>query len=68
MEQEELSPGRTMTALYLHYLAQAIQAQPLGTQLRGFCTLAAEGIWQGKTLFSPGDLKKHGIRQSLTTP
>ncbi|XP_012040941.3 NACHT, LRR and PYD domains-containing protein 1 isoform X1 [Ovis aries] len=59
---EELSlRSQTMTALYLHYLAQAIQAQPLGTQLRGFCTLAAEGIWQGKTLFSPGDLKKHGL-------
>ncbi|XP_070245383.1 NACHT, LRR and PYD domains-containing protein 1 isoform X5 [Bos mutus] len=59
---EELSlRSQTMTALYLHYLAQAIQAQPLGTQLRGFCTLAAEGICQGKTLFSPGDLKKHGL-------
>ncbi|KAF4012265.1 hypothetical protein G4228_003552 [Cervus hanglu yarkandensis] len=59
---EELSlRSQTMTALYLRYLSQAIQAQPLGTQLRGFCTLAAEGIWQGKTLFSPGDLKKHGL-------
>ncbi|XP_010845735.1 PREDICTED: NACHT, LRR and PYD domains-containing protein 1 isoform X2 [Bison bison bison] len=59
---EELSlKSQTMTALYLRYLAQAIQAQPLGTQLRGFCTLAAEGICQGKTLFSPGDLKKHGL-------
>lgn len=59
---EELSlRSQTMTALYLRYLAQAIQAQPLGTQLRSFCTLAAEGIWQGKTLFTPGDLKKHGL-------
>ncbi|XP_055260172.1 NACHT, LRR and PYD domains-containing protein 1 isoform X2 [Moschus berezovskii] len=52
---------QTMTALYLRYVSQAIQAQPLGTQLRGFCTLAAEGICQRKTLFSPGDLKKHGL-------
>nr|XP_045372427.1 NACHT, LRR and PYD domains-containing protein 1 isoform X8 [Camelus bactrianus] len=59
---EELSlTSQTTTALYLCYLSQALPDQPLGPQLRGLCSLAAEGTWQGKTLFSPGDLRKHGL-------
>ncbi|XP_072796700.1 NACHT, LRR and PYD domains-containing protein 1 isoform X4 [Vicugna pacos] len=59
---EELSlTSQTTTALYLRYLSQALPDQPLGPQLRGLCSLAAEGTWQGKTLFSPGDLRKHGL-------
>ncbi|XP_057572867.1 NACHT, LRR and PYD domains-containing protein 1 [Hippopotamus amphibius kiboko] len=54
----------TTTALYLHYLSQALPAQPLGTHLRSFCSLAAEGIWQGKTVFSPGDLTKHRLDEA----
>ncbi|KAI2580859.1 NACHT, LRR and PYD domains-containing protein 1 isoform 3 [Homo sapiens] len=53
--------SKTTTTLCLHYLAQALQAQPLGPQLRDLCSLAAEGIWQKKTLFSPDDLRKHGL-------
>ncbi|KAK2508745.1 hypothetical protein MC885_020810 [Smutsia gigantea] len=60
--REELSlTSQTTTALCLHYLSQALPAQSLRTQLRGFCSLAAEGIWQGKSLFSLEDLKKHGL-------
>ncbi|PNJ04564.1 NLRP1 isoform 12 [Pongo abelii] len=53
--------SKTTTTLCLHYLSQALQAQPLGPQLRDLCSLAAEGIWQKKTLFSPDDLRKHGL-------
>ncbi|XP_032136048.1 NACHT, LRR and PYD domains-containing protein 1 [Sapajus apella] len=61
-QKEELTlTSKTTTTLCLHYFSQALQAQPLGSQLRGFCSLAAEGIWQRKTLFSPDDLKKHGL-------
>ncbi|KAK2111600.1 NACHT, LRR and PYD domains-containing protein 1 [Saguinus oedipus] len=61
-QKEELTlTSKTTTTLCLHYFSQAFQAQPLGSQLRGFCSLAAEGIWQRKTLFSPDDLKKHGL-------
>ncbi|XP_007935790.1 NACHT, LRR and PYD domains-containing protein 1 [Orycteropus afer afer] len=63
MEQgEELAlTSQTTTALCLHYLSQALPAQPLGTQLRALCSLAADSTWQGKTLFSSGDLRKHGL-------
>ncbi|KAL0597379.1 NACHT, LRR and PYD domains-containing protein 1 [Plecturocebus cupreus] len=61
-QKEKLTlTSKTTTTLCLHYFSQALQAQPLGSQLQGFCSLAAEGIWQRKTLFSPDDLKKHGL-------
>ncbi|XP_073091075.1 NACHT, LRR and PYD domains-containing protein 1 isoform X4 [Manis javanica] len=60
--REELSlTSQTTTAVCLHYLSQALPAQSRRTQLRGFCSLAAEGIWQGKSLFSLEDLRKHGL-------
>ncbi|XP_014645289.1 PREDICTED: NACHT, LRR and PYD domains-containing protein 1 [Ceratotherium simum simum] len=62
MQGENLSlTSQTTTALYLQYLSQALPAQPLGTHLRGFCSLAAAGIWRGKTLFSQEDLSQHGL-------
>uniref|UniRef100_G1QEZ2 NLR family pyrin domain containing 1 n=1 Tax=Myotis lucifugus TaxID=59463 RepID=G1QEZ2_MYOLU len=63
MEQEQpLSlTSQTTTALCLHYFFHVLQAQSLGTKLRGFCSLAAEGTWQGKTLFSPEDFREHGL-------
>ncbi|XP_011909823.1 PREDICTED: NACHT, LRR and PYD domains-containing protein 1 isoform X9 [Cercocebus atys] len=53
--------SKTTTTLCLHYLSQALQAQPLGPQLGDVCSLAAEGIWQKKTLFSRDDLRKHEL-------
>ncbi|XP_045149259.1 NACHT, LRR and PYD domains-containing protein 1 [Echinops telfairi] len=63
MEQgKELSlTCQTTTTLSLHYLSLALPAQALGTQLRALCSLAAEGTWQGKTLFRSGDLRRHGL-------
>ncbi|XP_075415705.1 NACHT, LRR and PYD domains-containing protein 1 [Tenrec ecaudatus] len=67
MEQgKELSLScQTTTALCLHYLSLALPAQPLGAQLRALCSLAAEGTWQGKTLFRLGDLRRHGLDGSF---
>ncbi|XP_072860732.1 NACHT, LRR and PYD domains-containing protein 1 isoform X1 [Chlorocebus sabaeus] len=60
--KEELTlTSKTTTTLCLHYLSQALQAQPLGPQLGDVCSLAAEGIWQKKTLFSRDDLRKHEL-------
>ncbi|XP_045425577.1 NACHT, LRR and PYD domains-containing protein 1 isoform X2 [Lemur catta] len=67
MEQGEeltLTP-RTATGLCLRHLSQALPAQPLGPQLRGLCSLAAEGVWQGKSLFSPDELRKHKLDDSI---
>uniref|UniRef100_A0A8C0W226 NACHT, LRR and PYD domains-containing protein 1 n=1 Tax=Castor canadensis TaxID=51338 RepID=A0A8C0W226_CASCN len=67
MEQgQELPPTfQTTTALCLHYFAQALPAKPLGTQLRGICSLAAEGILRRKTLFRVGDLRKHRLNTAI---
>ncbi|XP_047400857.1 NACHT, LRR and PYD domains-containing protein 1 isoform X2 [Sciurus carolinensis] len=65
---EALPPTfQTTTALCLHYLFQAFPAPHLGTQLRDFCSLAAEGIWQRKTVFSAGDLRKHRLNGAIIT-
>ncbi|XP_077021746.1 NACHT, LRR and PYD domains-containing protein 1 [Tamandua tetradactyla] len=63
MEQREdlLLTCHTTTALCLHFLSQAVPAQPCTTQLRSLCSLAAKGIQQGKALFSPDDFKKQGL-------
>ncbi|XP_014305337.2 NACHT, LRR and PYD domains-containing protein 1-like, partial [Myotis lucifugus] len=63
MEQEQpLSlTSQTTTALCLHYFFHVLQAQSLGTKLRGFCSLATEGTCQKKTLFSAEDFRKHGL-------
>ncbi|XP_036125594.1 NACHT, LRR and PYD domains-containing protein 1 [Molossus molossus] len=53
--------SKTATDLCLHYFFHVLPTQTLGTKLRGFCSLAAEGTYQGKTLFSPEDLRKHGL-------
>ncbi|XP_012581542.1 PREDICTED: NACHT, LRR and PYD domains-containing protein 1 [Condylura cristata] len=69
MEQgRELSlTPQTTTALCLQYLSLALPTQPLGTQLRGLCSLAAEGIQQRKTLFTVEDLKKHGVEGAIVS-
>nr|KAF6305404.1 NLR family pyrin domain containing 1 [Pipistrellus kuhlii] len=66
MEQEKpLSlTSQTTTALCLHYFFHVLQAQSLGTKLRGLCSLAAEGIWQGNTLFNPEDFRKHELDEA----
>ncbi|XP_032946847.1 NACHT, LRR and PYD domains-containing protein 1 isoform X4 [Rhinolophus ferrumequinum] len=67
MEQrQQLSlTSHTTTALCLHYFFHVLQAQSLGTKLRDFCSLAAEGTWQGKILFGQGDLRKHGLDEAI---
>lgn len=59
-------PSQTATALCLHYLAQALPAQPLGTQLRGLCSLAAKGIRQRETLLVWEDLRKHELEATVS--
>ncbi|XP_014305376.2 LOW QUALITY PROTEIN: NACHT, LRR and PYD domains-containing protein 1-like, partial [Myotis lucifugus] len=66
MEQEQpLSlTSQTTTALCLHYFFHVLQAQSLGAKLRGFCSLAAEGTWLGKTLFKLEDFRKQGLDET----
>ncbi|KAM6163690.1 NACHT, LRR and PYD domains-containing protein 1-like [Rhynchocyon petersi] len=56
---------QTTTALCLHYLSQIFPTRPEKTQLRALCSLAAEGIWKGKTQFSSKDLRKYGLEEAI---
>lgn len=66
MEQgEALSlASQTATGLCLHYLSQALPAQPPGTRLTGLCSLAAKGVRQGKSVFIGKDLRKHSVGEA----
>ncbi|XP_076398919.1 NACHT, LRR and PYD domains-containing protein 1a-like isoform X6 [Peromyscus maniculatus bairdii] len=67
MEQErDLSlSSQTTTALCLKYLSQTLPEHALGTQLRGLCSLAAEGICRRRTLFSKRDLCEQGLSKDV---
>ncbi|XP_075797925.1 NACHT, LRR and PYD domains-containing protein 1a-like [Microtus pennsylvanicus] len=53
---EDLSlTSQTTTELYLKYLSQVLSCYALRNQLRTLCSLAAEGIFQRRTLFSERD-------------
>lgn len=58
---------QTTTTLCLHYFFHILQAQSLGTKLWDFCSLAAKGTRQGKTMFNPEDLRKHGLDEDITS-
>ncbi|XP_028641762.1 NACHT, LRR and PYD domains-containing protein 1a-like [Grammomys surdaster] len=55
--------SQTTTALCLKYLSLIIPGKHMGTQLRGLCSLAAQGICQRRTLFSESDLCKQGLAE-----
>ncbi|XP_035890406.1 NACHT, LRR and PYD domains-containing protein 1 [Phyllostomus discolor] len=66
--RQELSlPCETTTALCLHYFFHILQVQSLGTKLWDFCSLAAKGTRQGKTLFSPEELRENGLDEDITS-
>ncbi|XP_013377617.1 PREDICTED: NACHT, LRR and PYD domains-containing protein 1-like isoform X2 [Chinchilla lanigera] len=69
IEQGEVHPltSQTTTGLFLHYLSQVIPTALQEIQLRCLCSLAAEGIWRRKTLFSTNELSKHGLEGALIT-
>ncbi|OBS72362.1 hypothetical protein A6R68_13063 [Neotoma lepida] len=53
--------SQTSTGLCLKYLSRTFSGHTLGTHLRRLCSLAAEGIWRRKTLFSKIDLSIQGL-------
>ncbi|XP_008854199.1 NACHT, LRR and PYD domains-containing protein 1a-like [Nannospalax galili] len=59
--------SQTTTALCLHFLSQGLSAQPLVTQLRELCSLAAQGICQRQSLFSAEDLEQQGLDKATIT-
>lgn len=53
--------SQTTTAICLKYISLTIPVHHMRTQLRALCSLAAEGIWKRRTLFSESDLCKQGL-------
>ncbi|KAM9253373.1 NACHT, LRR and PYD domains-containing protein 3 isoform 2-T2 [Dugong dugon] len=62
--------SKTTTAVYIFFLSSLLQTRG-GTQehhfsanLRGLCSLAADGIWNQKILFEEYDLRNHGLQKA----
>ncbi|XP_025051471.1 NACHT, LRR and PYD domains-containing protein 3-like [Alligator sinensis] len=62
--------SETITGVYLHYLDNLLPGcdrhpkPAVQTNLKGLCSLAAEGICKQKILFEAEELKKHGLDAS----
>ncbi|XP_075398256.1 NACHT, LRR and PYD domains-containing protein 3 [Tenrec ecaudatus] len=61
--------SKTTTAVYVFFLSSLLQHRggthehPLSANLRGLCSLAADGIWNQKILFEEDDLRLHGLQR-----
>nr|XP_042701249.1 NACHT, LRR and PYD domains-containing protein 3-like [Chrysemys picta bellii] len=57
----------TITGVYMHYLDSLLKGhsstskQQVQGNLKGLCSLAADGIWRKNILFVEEDVKKHGL-------
>ncbi|EMP40080.1 NACHT, LRR and PYD domains-containing protein 3 [Chelonia mydas] len=67
-EGEDLAQlSNTITGVYMNYLFCLIEGhistsnQQVQGNLKGLCSLAADGIWSQKILFEEEDVKKHGL-------
>ncbi|XP_015980970.1 NACHT, LRR and PYD domains-containing protein 3 isoform X3 [Rousettus aegyptiacus] len=62
--------SKTTTAVYTFFLSTLLQSRggrqkrPISANLRGLCSLAADGIWNQKILFEEGDLRSHGLQKA----
>ncbi|KAF6095832.1 NLR family pyrin domain containing 3 [Phyllostomus discolor] len=62
--------SKTTTAVYIFFLSSLLhsragsQRQHISTNLRGLCSLAADGIWNQKILFEESDLRNHGLQKA----
>ncbi|XP_072809407.1 NACHT, LRR and PYD domains-containing protein 3 [Vicugna pacos] len=62
--------SKTTTAVYIFFLSSLLQSQggsrehQVSANLRGLCSLAADGIWNQKILFEECDLRNHGLQKA----
>ncbi|XP_070622830.1 NACHT, LRR and PYD domains-containing protein 12-like [Erythrolamprus reginae] len=74
--KQELERGKdlqktpyTLTAIYMLYFSSLLKfhhkesKQDVQANVKGLCSLAAEGVWKRKILFMEKDVKKHGLDQ-----
>uniref|UniRef100_A0A8C8RR75 NACHT, LRR and PYD domains-containing protein 3 n=1 Tax=Pelusios castaneus TaxID=367368 RepID=A0A8C8RR75_9SAUR len=66
--------SKTVTGVYMLYLSSLVKPlsnslkQHLHGNLRGLCSLAADGIWNQKILFEEEEIKKFGLDQENSLP
>nr|XP_006131722.1 NACHT, LRR and PYD domains-containing protein 3-like isoform X1 [Pelodiscus sinensis]XP_006131723.1 NACHT, LRR and PYD domains-containing protein 3-like isoform X1 [Pelodiscus sinensis]XP_006131725.1 NACHT, LRR and PYD domains-containing protein 3-like isoform X1 [Pelodiscus sinensis]XP_025044716.1 NACHT, LRR and PYD domains-containing protein 3-like isoform X1 [Pelodiscus sinensis] len=66
--------SKTVTGVYVLYLSSLVKPlsndlkQNLHGNLRGLCSLAADGIWNQKILFEEEEIKKFGLDQENSLP
>ncbi|KAM6460065.1 NACHT, LRR and PYD domains-containing protein 12-like isoform 3-T3 [Liasis olivaceus] len=64
----------TLTAVYMLYLSSLLKfhhkeyKQDVRINVKGLCSLAAEGIWKQEILFMEEDVKKHNLDQEDSLP
>ncbi|KAM6459132.1 NACHT, LRR and PYD domains-containing protein 6 [Liasis olivaceus] len=64
----------TLTAVYMLYLSSLLKFhhkasnQDFQINVKGLCSLAAEGIWKQEILFMEEDVKKHNLDQEDSLP
>ncbi|XP_063145299.1 NACHT, LRR and PYD domains-containing protein 12-like isoform X5 [Candoia aspera] len=64
----------TLTAIYMLYLSSLLKfhqkksKQDVQTNVKGLCSLAAEGIWKQEILFMEEEVKKHSLDQEDSLP
>ncbi|XP_036864712.1 NACHT, LRR and PYD domains-containing protein 3 isoform X4 [Manis javanica] len=62
--------SKTTTAVYVFFLYSLLHSQSgaqkgqVSANLRGLCSLAADGIWNQKILFDECDLRNHGLQKA----
>ncbi|XP_070622842.1 NACHT, LRR and PYD domains-containing protein 12-like [Erythrolamprus reginae] len=79
--KQELERGKdlqktpyTLTAIYMLYFSSLLKfhhkesKQDLQANVKGLCSLAAEGVWKRKILFMEKEVKKHGLDQKDYIP
>ncbi|XP_035304018.1 NACHT, LRR and PYD domains-containing protein 1a isoform X2 [Cricetulus griseus] len=59
--------SQTTTTLFLKYLSLTFPGLALETHLKRLCSLAAEGIWRRRTLFSEIELQIQGLDNDVIT-
>uniref|UniRef100_A0A8C6VB35 NACHT domain-containing protein n=1 Tax=Naja naja TaxID=35670 RepID=A0A8C6VB35_NAJNA len=64
----------TLTAIYMLYLSSLLKfhhkeaKQDVQSNVKGLCSLAAEGVWKQKTLFMEEEVKKYTLNQGDFLP
>ncbi|KAJ6665002.1 hypothetical protein lerEdw1_005233 [Lerista edwardsae] len=72
--EDLVQTSNTVTAVYMLYLSSLFKPSKthgkrlVQTNLRGLCSLAADGIWKQEILFGEEEIQKYGLDQEDSLP